>query len=473
MAEFVPGLELARGFYEDAVAPLVADVPHSAARLGWGSDALGFDTSRSTDHGWGPRLQLFVEAADVPSVDARLDTDLPERYRGWPVRFGWDSTPVMKHVEVIDLGDWLRERLGFDPRATPSYRDWLAAPQQLLLEVTAGAVFHDGLSQLEPIRGTLRWYPDELWLWLLACQWRRIDQEEPFVGRTAEVEDDLGSRVLAARLVRDLIRLCFLLERRYAPYSSGLGRRSAGSTPSRNRSAAICYLYVHERQRGRCGASPEPQPLSASRRARRAAPRHGPEPAGRGARAAPKRGRCARSADRRGTCVEARPPRVAGAAPTRRGSVRAQPRARRDPRRALSLALFYADASAIVKLVRDEPESDTLRAFLADADLVSCELLVTEVPRAIRRAVANDPRLPLDDLIVRAGEILDTLALLPLDRALLIGAGALAEPALRTLDAIHVIAAADLAPLDAFVSYDERQAAAARLAGLRTVSPGA
>jgi hypothetical protein len=40
------------------------------------------------------------------------------------------------------------------------------------------------------------------------------------------------------------------------------------------------------------------------------------------------------------------------------------------------------------------------------------------------------------------------------------------------LDAIHVAAAIDLAPLDGFVTYDERQAAAARLAGLRTVSPG-
>ena len=69
----------------------------------------------------------------------------------------------------------------------------------------------------------LQWYPDDVWLWLLACQWRRIDQEEPFVGRTAEVGDELGSRVIAARLVRELIRLAFLLERRYAPYSKWLG----------------------------------------------------------------------------------------------------------------------------------------------------------------------------------------------------------------------------------------------------------
>ena len=69
--------------------------------------------------------------------------------------------------------------------------------------------------------------------------------------------------------------------------------------------------------------------------------------------------------------------------------------------------------------------------------------------------------------------MLDAIALRPLDRALLAGAGALAEPALRALDAIHVAAAVDLEPIEAFVTYDERQAAAARLAGLRTMGPGA
>lgn len=135
------------------------------------------------------------------------------------------------------------------------------------------------------------------------------------------------------------------------------------------------------------------------------------------------------------------------------------------------MALFYADASALVKLVRDEPESPALRAFVDDADLVSCELVLTEVPRAIRRAAAHDARLPLDVLLDRADETLDAIALLPLERALLLLAGALQEPALRSLDAIHVAAAASVSPIDAFLSYDERQAAVARLAGLRTVAP--
>ncbi len=136
------------------------------------------------------------------------------------------------------------------------------------------------------------------------------------------------------------------------------------------------------------------------------------------------------------------------------------------------MAIYYADASALVKLVRDEPESGALRAYLAGADLVSCDLVLAEVPRAIRRAASLDPRLVLDILISRAGGLFDAVALLPLDRALLLAAGALAEPALRALDAIHVAAAVNLSPLDGFLTYDERQAAAARLAGLRTVSPG-
>jgi predicted nucleic acid-binding protein len=64
--------------------------------------------------------------------------------------------------------------------------------------------------------------------------------------------------------------------------------------------------------------------------------------------------------------------------------------------------LLYADASALVRLVRDEPESDALRAFLADADLVSSELVLTEVPRAIGRAAADDARLALGVLLDRA-----------------------------------------------------------------------
>lgn len=133
---------------------------------------------------------------------------------------------------------------------------------------------------------------------------------------------------------------------------------------------------------------------------------------------------------------------------------------------------LYADASALLKLVRREAETEALRAGLEGADLVSSELVLTEIPRALQRIAAADPKLSLLPALRRAGELIEALVLYPVDRPLLRGAGALAEPALRTLDAIHVASAVELGPVDAFVTYDERQAAAARLAGLKTMSPG-
>jgi uncharacterized protein len=137
------------------------------------------------------------------------------------------------------------------------------------------------------------------------------------------------------------------------------------------------------------------------------------------------------------------------------------------------LPLYYADASALVKLVREEPESEALRSFVVDADLVASELVLVEVPRAIRRAAVHEPRLDVDALAARAIETLEALALVALERHLLVAAGALDEPGLRTLDAIHVVAAVHVSPLDGFVTYDRRQAAAAGLAGLGAVAPGA
>src|SRR5688500_19140241 len=64
MPDFIPGLQLSEVLYRESVAPVLArefpGLVHSAARIGTGSDVLGFDTDRSTDHEWGPRLLLFL-----------------------------------------------------------------------------------------------------------------------------------------------------------------------------------------------------------------------------------------------------------------------------------------------------------------------------------------------------------------------------------------------------------------------------
>jgi hypothetical protein len=232
--DFVPGLRLAREFYATCVRPLLEsqfpELAYAAALLGPGSEVLGFDSQRSTDHDWGPRLQVFLGDGDADSyaapVTALLARRLPATFRGYPVAFPVTRDPdgTARHqVQVTGLGAWLMYQLGFDPRNGVTGPDWLAIPSQRLAELTAGDVFHDGPGELSRARSALAWYPHDVWLHLLACQWQRIGQEEAFPGRCAEAGDDLGSVIVTARLARDLMRLCLLMRRRYPPYSKWLG----------------------------------------------------------------------------------------------------------------------------------------------------------------------------------------------------------------------------------------------------------
>jgi len=129
--------------------------------------------------------------------------------------------------------------------------------------------------------------------------------------------------------------------------------------------------------------------------------------------------------------------------------------------------LVYLDSSSLVKLVVHEEGSEELRAWLtAHPAVVASVLAVTEVRRAIGRISA---RRTLSD---RARLVLDGVALLAIDTSILEAAANLRPPALRTLDAIHIASALSLgADLLAFVTYDERQAAAARGAGLPVTTP--
>src|SRR6478609_3877624 len=102
------------------------------------------------------------------------------------------------------------------------------------------------------------------------------------------------------------------------------------------------------------------------------------------------------------------------------------------------MPVLYADASALVKLVREEPQSAALRTFIGDADVVSSELVLTEVSRAVRRLTRGGVSLELDALLDRADRLLGSIGLHPVEGDLLASAGAISEPALRSLDAIHI-----------------------------------
>ena len=73
----------------------------------------------------------------VPRVRAAVDAGLPDEFRGWPTRYGWDDVPESSHVNVAPLGEWLERQLRYDARPGLTTLQWLTTPQQLLSEVAA------------------------------------------------------------------------------------------------------------------------------------------------------------------------------------------------------------------------------------------------------------------------------------------------------------------------------------------------
>lgn len=126
--------------------------------------------------------------------------------------------------------------------------------------------------------------------------------------------------------------------------------------------------------------------------------------------------------------------------------------------------LTYADASALVKLVVEEPESGAMNLwFVESTRVLTSRIGVVETLRAASRRVHDAGHR---EAVVRGVEVIEV------DQAIAGVAAALEPPALRTLDAIHLASAMALMPeLDAFVTYDDRLAEAARAIGLPVVRP--
>ena len=244
MQRFILGLELSRRFFAESVEPIIRrarpGLKYAAALIGSGSEVLGFDTEMSADHHWGPRVMMFLEEAGFSesreAIDRVLRTELPPAFLGYSTNFTEpdpndnnvqrlqfvEGGPINHRVEFYTINSYVRSYLDFDASRRIEPADWLTFPQQKLLSLTGGEVYHDSLG-LEAVRKSFGYFPHDVWLYILASGWNRIGQEEHLMGRAGIVGDEVGSALIAARLVRDVMFICHLMERRYAPYPKWFG----------------------------------------------------------------------------------------------------------------------------------------------------------------------------------------------------------------------------------------------------------
>jgi hypothetical protein len=267
--QFIPGLDLCESFYYEVVKPLIVtyepELVLSAALIGTGSEVIGCDTPMSMDHDWGPRVILFLSDRDLEahkiSLSKHLADELPKFYKGFPTNFSnpdsigvrllepnTDGHPIHHNIRITSIQDYLQSYVGLNHDSVEELlaerlpaRVWLTIPEQKLLTLTMGRVFEDHNGDyvlmifvlydidcldigLNRVRTALSYYPQDIWVYLMLCCWHRVEAENHLVGRAGFVGDEIGSSIIASRLVRDIMRLCFLIERKYAPYPKWFGK---------------------------------------------------------------------------------------------------------------------------------------------------------------------------------------------------------------------------------------------------------
>lgn len=242
--EFIPGLKLSEMFFQEVVKKIItSEYPHlryTAALIGSGSEVLGFDDAVSSDHHWGLRLYLFI---DSESYDMQYDslirlfrTKLPYKFKDHSTHWSLpdpndagnqfpqfiNEGEINHRIEIFTVKKYLEKQLNLE-NVNLTDIEWLLLPEQKLLELTSGKIFYDTLGELLEVRDKFAYFPENVWKYKLLSEWEHIAQEIAFAGRTGEVGDEIGSKIESSRLIRYIMRLAYLLNRKYILYEKWFG----------------------------------------------------------------------------------------------------------------------------------------------------------------------------------------------------------------------------------------------------------
>ncbi len=239
----ISGLNLSELFYHQVVKPIMLrffpEIKYACARMGRGSEVLGYDDPVSTDHDFGPCVQLFLPEDNFKTVAAEImsvmDTHLPESFQGFSVKYSNGCRPLNSPdlypemlgswhgVELYTLSMWSRMYLQTDLTRGLETLQWLNYSEQFLLLITAGKVFHDDTGELIAFRQKFAYFPQQVWLYKIAAQWGQIAEERAYIGRADSVNDTLGATIIAVRMAENIMRLAMLTEKVYIPYPKWFG----------------------------------------------------------------------------------------------------------------------------------------------------------------------------------------------------------------------------------------------------------
>lgn len=228
------GLELAERFYFEIVYPIIGKYfpilvnKYAAGLIGYGSDVLGHDDELSMDHEWGPRCYIWLSDEDYKlyssDIDRILYKHLPQTFMGFPTRYSLDISKGgyvpdlngdIHHIAITTVSRYMRIQYEIYNNSLDTI-GWLSIPEQKLLELTRGKVFCDPIGYITSVREKFHYLPQDIWLYKLKYAWLSLDKLHILTSCILR-NDVLSTRLMISKLVERIVKLIYLLNKKYTP----------------------------------------------------------------------------------------------------------------------------------------------------------------------------------------------------------------------------------------------------------------
>ncbi len=225
-------IDISREFFGEIVRPILErEFPEETALtafglFGYGSEALGMDDELSRDHHWGVRIDGLVPDT-IPQIrreqiQQTVRARLPASFRGHSLREGHLAGAGLT---LDDLQAFLRRTIGIE-HVPETDVEWLQVPEEEIVHLTNGEVWHDPSGQFTAIRQAFqRYYPEPVRRRRIAHWCRYFSGMGTYALKRAILRgDEFYAATAFGKAIRWGVQLAFLLDRRYFPYDKWLMR---------------------------------------------------------------------------------------------------------------------------------------------------------------------------------------------------------------------------------------------------------
>jgi hypothetical protein len=222
--------DVSRRFFREIVHPVLErEFPEETARtafglFGYGSEAYGMDDEVSRDHHWGLRVDALMPGELLrgrrDGMLAAVAASLPASFEGYPLREGHVAGAALA---PDSLEAFLSRTIGRE-NLPVTHADWLSVPEEDILHVINGEVWHDPAGRFTAVRRAFQeYYPEPVRLRRIAHWCRYFSGMGTYALQRALIRDNEFYAVTAfGKAIRWGIQLAFLLDRRYFPYDKWL-----------------------------------------------------------------------------------------------------------------------------------------------------------------------------------------------------------------------------------------------------------